>query len=76
MSFRGGVIIVICYLININDRKRAKEKSEIISMVIWAASPGSYSFTCLREPQVHSLQIIGGRELIKGNMGTYAVKLR
>lgn len=46
----------------------------MISMVIWAASPKSYSIPFRREAQVHSLQIPGGRDRRKGDMGTCAVK--
>lgn len=54
------VIIVTSQFINIDNRKTAKWRPDIINIVIWAASPGSYKFTPHRDPPAHALQITGG----------------
>lgn len=45
-------------IVNMNNRKKAKGRPDL-SMVIWVASAGSYSFKLPREPVVSSLQISG-----------------
>lgn len=65
---------MIIIVTNIN-RKRAKGRPGFISMFTWAALPGNYSFKLPREPLVHSLQITGGRDQTKGEMGACSVKL-
>lgn len=48
----------------------------MVSRVLWAASPGSYSVTLPRRgPRVRSLQVTGGRGPTKGEMGACAGKL-
>lgn len=53
------------------NRKRAKGRPHIISMVIWATSLGHYSFIV---SMVHSPQIPGEGKQTKGEMSICAVK--
>lgn len=57
-SYRGN------YLANIKIGR--KRRPDIISMVLCAASPGSWNVTRPRELQVRPLQITGGKGPTKG----------
>lgn len=64
------VIVSISYLL-ISVIERAKTfRPDFISMIIWTGTPGSYYFTDLGEPLVHSIQNTEGKDQTKEEMGT------